>query len=49
MKNAIETFNSRTQEIALSNKRSWDLMNWVKNHKLPATEPSNLMVFYTMN
>ena len=29
-------FDNKIQEIVLSNKRSWDLMNWVKNHKLPA-------------
>ena len=34
----IVFFNSRIQEIVLSNKRLWDFMNWVKKHKLPATD-----------
>jgi len=31
-------FNSKIQEIILTNKRLWDLMNWIKKHKLPAME-----------
>jgi len=31
-------FDKRIQEIALLNKRPWDLMNWVKKCKLPTTE-----------
>jgi len=31
-------FDSKIQEIMLSNKRLWDLMNWVRKHKLPAIE-----------
>jgi len=31
-------FDERIQEIASLNKRPWDLMNWVKKHKLPAME-----------
>jgi len=29
-------FDSQIEDIALSNKRPWDLMEWVKQHKLPA-------------
>ena len=29
-------FNERIHEIALSNKRPWDLMNWIKKKSLPA-------------
>ena len=28
-------FNQKIQEIAPSNKRLWDLMNWVKKKNLP--------------
>jgi len=35
-------FDNKTQEIALKNKRPWDLINRVKKHKLPASE---IMVF----
>ena len=31
-------FDNRIQEIILTNKRLWDLMNWVKKCKLPAIE-----------
>jgi len=31
-------FDLRIDEIAGSNKRPWDLMEWVKQHKLPACE-----------
>jgi len=31
-------FDSRIEDIALSNKRPWDLMEWVKQRKLPACE-----------
>ena len=31
-------FNNRIQEIALTNKRLWNFMNWVKKLKLQATE-----------
>ena len=31
-------FDSKIQEITLTNKRLWDLMNWIKKHKLPAME-----------
>jgi len=31
-------FNNRIQEITSTNKRLWDLMNWVKKQKLPATK-----------
>jgi len=31
-------FNKKIQEIISKNKRSWDLMNWVKKCKLSAIE-----------
>lgn len=31
-------FDNRIQEIALTNKRFQDLINWVKKYKLPAIE-----------
>ena len=31
-------FDNRIAEIASTNKCSWDLMSWVKQHKLPAVE-----------
>ena len=31
-------FDNRIAEIASTNKRPWDLMSWVKQHKLPAVE-----------
>ena len=31
-------FNEKIQEIATRNKKPWNLMNWVKNSKLPAKE-----------
>ena len=32
---------NKIQEIALSNKRLWNLINWVKKHKLSAMEVIN--------
>ena len=31
-------FNNRIQEITLTNKKPWDLMNWVRRYKLPTTK-----------
>ena len=31
-------FYNRIQEITLTNKKLWDLMNYIKKYKLPATE-----------
>ena len=31
-------FYNRIQEITLTNKRLWDLMNYIKKYKLPATD-----------
>jgi len=31
-------FDKKIQEIASRNKRSWDLMNWVKKYKLLAID-----------
>jgi len=31
-------FDNKIQEIVSTNKRPWDLINWVKKHKLLATE-----------
>jgi len=31
-------FDKKIHEIATSNKRPWDLMNWVKKKNLPAIE-----------
>ena len=31
-------FDDRIAEIASTNKRPWDLMSWVKQHKLPTVE-----------
>ena len=31
-------FDEKIQEIVMSNKRPWDLMNWVKKKSLPAVE-----------
>jgi len=31
-------FDNRIAEIVSTNKRPWDLMSWVKQHKLPAVE-----------
>jgi len=35
-------FNEKIQEITSKNKCSWELMNWVKKHKLPAMEALTL-------
>ena len=31
-------FDNKIQETVLTNKRPWNLMNWIKKQKLPATE-----------
>jgi len=31
-------FNEKIQEITSKNKCLWELMNWIKKHKLPAME-----------
>ncbi|PPR07648.1 LOW QUALITY PROTEIN: hypothetical protein CVT26_001630, partial [Gymnopilus dilepis] len=31
-------FDSRIHEIASTNKRPWDLMNWIQQRKLPPAE-----------
>jgi len=31
-------FGNRIQEVASTNKRPWNLMNWIKKQKLPAME-----------
>jgi len=32
------SLDARIAEIIFTNKRPWDLMSWVKQHKLPAVE-----------
>jgi len=31
-------FNNKINKIISKNHRPWDLMNWIKKHKLPASE-----------
>jgi len=31
-------FNNKIQEIATTNKKPWNLINWIKKQKLPTTE-----------
>ena len=31
-------FDNKIQETVLTNKRPWNLINWIKKQKLPATE-----------
>jgi len=31
-------FNEKIQEITLKNKKPWNIINWIKKHKLPAIE-----------
>ena len=31
-------FDSKIQEVALTNKRPWDLINWIKKHNLSIIE-----------